>query len=84
MFKRWWHNREDVERVPPVPPSPPGQEISLPNPEEAREALTNAIESRRKVSELSIEIHELLAYIRAGREENNFAEGIVRMIKEGR
>lgn len=85
MFKRWRHTpREDVEREPPVPPSPPDDEISLPDPREAREALTNSLESRRKTVELNREIHEMLRHIRAAREENNFAEGIVQMIKEGR
>jgi hypothetical protein len=85
MFKRWRHtSKEDVEREPPVPPSPPDEEISLPDPREAREALTHSLESKRKSDELSRDVREMLRHIRAAREENNFAEGIVQMIKEGR
>lgn len=85
MFKRWRHTaREDAERVPPVPPPPPEEEVFLPDPREAREALTKSLESRRKTDELSHDVREMLRHIRAAREENNFAEGIVQMIKEGR
>lgn len=86
MFKRWRHTaKEDAERVPPVPPSPPGEEISLPDPREAREALTHSREAKQRVdNELSRDVHAMLRYIREAREENNFAEGIVQMIKEGR
>lgn len=85
MFKWWWHtSREDIEREPPVPSSSSEEEIFLPDPNEAREALTHSLESRRKTAELNRDVREMLRYIRAAREENNFAEGIVQMIKEGR
>lgn len=86
MFKRWRHTAKgDAKRVPLVPPSPSSEEISLPDPREAREALTHSRENKRRVdNELSHDVREMLRYIRAAREENNFAEGIVQMIKEGR
>lgn len=84
-MRKWWRSRrEEPAQKPPAPPPPSETEISLPDPDEAREALAHSKETKRRADELSAEIKEMLRLIRAAREENNFAEGIVEMIKRGR
>lgn len=84
-MRKWWRSsQEEPEKKPPAVPPPPDPEISLPDPKEAREALAESRENKRRTEELSHEVKEMLAFIRAAREENNFAEGIVEMIKRGR
>ncbi len=84
---RWWRRaREDEQTHPPVCPSspPPEDEVGLPDPEVARSALRKSLESKKRSDDLSKEVHTMLNFIRAAREQNNFAEGIVEMIREGR
>jgi hypothetical protein len=83
MRKRWWWPRED-EQKPSPPPPPPEPEISLPDPDEARKALAESKENARRLDEFAGEVKEMLAAMKSAREENNFAEGIVEMIRRGR
>lgn len=84
-MRKWWGtSREEPDKQPPDAPPPAETEISLPDPEEAREALTHSVENKRRTDELAEEVKEMLAFIRSAREDDNFAEGIVEMIKRGR
>jgi hypothetical protein len=82
MFKwRWQKQREEDA---PFSSPPEGPTVEIPDPDEAVEALHKSIESKGRTDELSRDVHEWLALLKAAREENNFAEGIVQMIKEGK
>ena len=84
-MRKWWRSSQEERKTsPPATPPPPPPEISLPDPDEAREALAESRENKRRADELGQEVKEMLAFIRAAREENNFAEGIVEMIRKGR
>lgn len=84
-MRKWWRSsQEEPGKKPPAAPPPSKDEVSLPDPQEAREALAESREAKRRTDELSHEVKEMLAFIRAAREENNFAEGIVELIKRGR
>lgn len=81
---KWRRNPQGESKDAPVPPPFASTETSLPDPQEAREALAQSQENKRRTEEFSEEVKEILRFIRAAREENNFAEGIVEMIKKGR
>lgn len=84
-MRKWWRTkREEPTESPPVAPPPAHSEISLPDPEEAREALAESKANRKRTEELGEEVREMLAFMRQAREENHFAEGLVEMIKRGR
>jgi len=78
-----WRKRRVVKDAPPSPPpAPPTQ---LPDESEAQEALAEAKAGRRHVqTTVRLEVEDFLEKMRAAREENNFAEGIVEMIRRGR
>jgi hypothetical protein len=46
--------------------------------------LANSKESKRRTDELAGEVQEMIRVMRSAREENNFAEGIVQLIREGK
>jgi hypothetical protein len=80
---RRWRNRKAVEDSPPAPPPTPP--VELPDEKEAEEALAEAKAGRRHVQTVvRREVEEFIESMRAAREENNFAEGIVEMIRHGR
>lgn len=89
---RWPKRKEgDASSVPPPPAgeAPPPDEglpedLLINDPEAAKEAVVQSEVAKEEVAELSLEIHDLVRYLRAAREENNFAAGIVALIKEGR
>lgn len=79
MLRRW-HKRRAVEDTPPSPP--PAPSVQLPDEKDAREALAGAKAGRRHVQTVvRREVEEFLETMRAAREDNNFAEGIVEMIR---
>lgn len=81
---KWWpFKRGETDSVSPAQP-PHEAETSLPDPADAREALAEAQEGTKRTEDLGREVREMLAVIRSAREENNFAEGIVEMIRKGR
>lgn len=83
-MSRWWKSRkEEPDTTPPVTP-PAEPEISLPDPQEAREALAKSQVNRRRTDELAREVHEMLDYMRQARNENHFAEGLIEIIQRGR
>lgn len=80
---RRWRKHKTAKGASSSPPSPPP--VELPDSREAEEALEDAKENRLRVqTTLKHEIHEFLEEMRAAREENNFAEGIVEIIRHGR
>lgn len=81
-MRKWWHRSGD--RSPPPPPPAPEPEISLPDPDEARQALARSREAQRSTEQLAGEAREIIRSMRKAREENNFAEGIVQLIREGK
>lgn len=84
-MRKWWRpKREEPEEAPLAPPPPAETEISLPDPQEAREALAESRANKRRTEELGEEVREMLAFMRQAREDNHFAEGLVEMIKRGR
>lgn len=83
-MRKWWRSHKEEERKPSSPPPPPETEIDLPDLQEAREALAESRENTRRTEELGQEVKEMLAFMRAAREQNHFAEGLVEMIRKGR
>ena len=83
VFKWRWQKQQEEEGAPPSSP-PEESPVELPDPDEAVQALHQSIESKGRTDELSRDVHEWLSFIRAAREENNFAEGIVELIKRGK
>lgn len=83
---KWWRTQKEEPRCesPPEPPPPAQSPVVLPDAREARQALSESIESKRRTDELVTEVKEMLKFIKAGREENNFAPAIVELIKRGR
>lgn len=82
---RWGHGRGADEHPPPAAPSPPEvSEVVLPDPDEAREALAETRKMKKRNEDLSRDVRAWLDYLRNAREENEFAKGIVEMIREGR
>lgn len=79
-MRRWRKHKAESPSAPP--PAPPAE---LPDEQEARDALAEAKEGRRHVQTVvKREVEEFLETMRAAREENGFAEGIVEMIRHGR
>lgn len=82
---RWWKpKREQPDSTSPVAPPPAETEISLPDPEEAREALAESRANKKRTEELGEEVREMLAFMKQAREDNHFAEGLIEMIQRGR
>lgn len=82
---KWWRpRREEPHATPPAPPPPAESEISLPDPEEARETLAQSRENKRRTDELVKEIREVLDSIRAAREDNHFSDALTSLIWGGR
>jgi hypothetical protein len=80
-MRRWRKHRAD-EGAPAPSPAPP---VELPDEREAEKALAEAKEGRKRVQTvLRKEVDDFLENMRAAREDNNFAEGIVEMIRHGR
>lgn len=85
-MRKWWRSQQEEtkDENPPAESPPPTDETSLPDPHEAREALAESRENKRRTEELGEEVKEMLAFMRAAREKNHFAEGLVEMIVRGR
>lgn len=86
---KWWRSsKRGPETRKPLatssPPPPAESAVQLPDPKEAQQALAHARESKRRTDDLGREVREMVAFLRAAREENNFAEGIVELIREGK
>lgn len=87
-MRKWWRGtrKEDVSDV-PASPSPCGQvpqEKVAVEKAEARAAIKRSLEDQRRTGELSDELHEVIDFLKAAREEDDFPRGIVEMIREGR
>lgn len=84
-MRKWWGSRkEEPVQTPPVAPPPAESEISLPDPEGAREALAESKVNRRRTEELAREVHEMIDFMSQARETNHFAEGLNEIIRKGR
>lgn len=84
MSRKWRFRWRDEDPTPP-PEMPPAQtEVSLPDPEEARQALAQSQEGKQTADLLGREVREALSGMREARERNHFAEAILAIIREGR
>jgi hypothetical protein len=83
---KWWRRmkREEPESRSSEAPPTTESEISLPDLQEAREALAESRVNKKRTEELGKEVHEMLAFMRQAREDNHFAEGLIEMIQRGR
>ena len=80
-MRRWRKHKADQGAPAPLPAPP----VQLPDERSAEEALKEAKEARRRVQTvLRKEVDDFLENMRTAREDNNFAEGIIEMIRQGR
>lgn len=84
MNRRWffpWERKDD----PPKPEMPPAKtEVSLPDPDDARQALAESEEGKRTAEQLRVEMRQTLVNMKRARERNHFAEAILEIIREGK
>lgn len=85
-MRKWRRPGSGGGSPPGIPASPPEdtEEVQLPDPKEAEQAIRQQLATRRRVDELHDDVHAWIEFLREAREENHFADGIVAMVKEGR